>query len=257
MSRLPKYIYPPWRKHFANPDLGRFITHFDNAIENQGYNIEYQYHITCPCVSMNTMSGWTIEGGIGSPNPVCPTCKGTGKAYIETINTKAIIHSIIQRPREYTEAGRIELGTIMVTPKSEIKLNYFDRLRLVDEEFVVNELISSNTEHIYILQHNPLTIKKVLMYIPNIQDPKTSIVQELIFNEDFTVDLAKSTITLKLSSYPSKYNLSVLYLGNPWFYIIDVIHHARGRRIKLKEPEEKWYSLPRQGLAKRGDIIKI
>lgn len=257
IPRLPKSIVKKFIKGFANPDLGDFISMFDNAIENQGYSIEYQEHMICPCVSLNTVSGFTIEGGIGSPNPVCPQCKGYGKLYVNSQYAKALVYSITQNIREFTDGGKVEIGTVMITPKSEIKLNYFDRFRLIDEEMVVNELFKNTPDNVYILNHNPLTIKKIYMYIPNLNNPQNSTISELVYPGDYTIDLENAKITLTLASYPQNYNLSILYLGNPWFYIINLAHHARGRRVKLHRPEEQWLSLPRTGMAKRGDLIKI
>lgn len=240
---------------FMRVDFGERIGYADLVIEQHGYRMWYEPMIWCPCISIITTGGFSIEKGTGQPNPACPKCKGTGRIYLDGKETKGLVFGLNRRVLEFLrQLGRVEAGTYMATIHSEITVNYFDRFYLIDVELPITELFIASPDKKFILSHNPVKILKIFIHIPDLNNPENSQVEEITVN-DYLMDYDNAILEIT-KDLPEQYSLSVKYLGSPWFYVNELLHFYRMQYVKEHLDKEYKSKLPTQVVCKRGDLIK-
>lgn len=249
-----KFKFP---REFMRVDFGERIGYADLIIEQHGYKIWYEKMIFCPCISLISVSGFNVEGGIGQPNPACPKCKGTGRIYLDGRSSLALLFSLNRKVLEYLkQIGRVDVGTVMATFHSDITCDYLDRFYLIDAEIPVNELFNKSADNTYYLQHNPVKVLYCFIYYPNLTNPENSIVEQLT-KDDYLVNYDDNILTITKNITAEKYTISVKYIGRPWFYVVDVLHFYRSQIVSEHLDKDYVVKLPQQAICKRGDLIKI
>jgi hypothetical protein len=255
-QRIPDKVIT-FPENFMNLDFGERIGYADLIIRQHGYRLIYEKMVFCPCISLVTSQGFSIEGGMGQPNPSCPKCQGTGRIYQEGVESMGIISALNRRVLEYLRhVGRVDVGTYMATLHSELTVDYLDRFYLIDVEIPINELFSNSIDNTYHLAHNPVKVEFVYLYAPNKENPAESIVEQLS-PSDWIVDYNTDTLEIRKANLPPVYNLSVKYLGRPWFYVTDLIHFYRMQYVSEHFDRKYKVKLPQSVICRRGDLFKL
>ena len=116
---IERTISPPPDENHLMPKNNIFIKNdFDNAIWENGYTVWIEDAVSCPCKGMGS-----------APQSTCNNCLGTGWIFIAPKETRALMTSI-NKNTKYKDWNPQFIGTVAITPISEIKLSFMSRVTI-------------------------------------------------------------------------------------------------------------------------------
>ena len=132
-----------------------------------------------------------------------------------------------------------EPGTAYLTPQAEIIMGYHDRLTFTEFKCAFSEIIRLESDSTY----SP-TFRNILQVLFLAYDN-----YELTLNTDYTISDDHYHIIPLIPTPPE--SLSILYLTEPRYYVIDLLHELRAHMTDRYIAQESFRELPKQYLIKR------
>jgi hypothetical protein len=191
-----------------NKPTASFIkSDFDAVIFNQGYDVIIEKALRCPCKS---------KGADNLSN--CQNCGSTGWVFINSIKTKAIIHSQNQTTK-FKDWSEENLGNANVTVRDIDRLAFMDRITVLQGESIHTQTAYPNfykNKLFSFLDYKPKEITEVFMF--NKASEKLVLLQPDI---DYTIDDMKIILSSTFGNIENL-TLSLRYIHAPQYYVIDV-----------------------------------
>lgn len=219
---------------------------FDNAIEKKGYNVIHEKALKCPCKSENT-----------NQQSNCKNCGGTGWIFINSTQTKMILHSM-NRETKFKDWSEQNLGTVAVSSMIRDQLSYMDRITVVDGRTFFSEVlhlkvISDDDQRLFAFTtYNIKSVFYAGLFISVDQQ-----LTRLIENTDFT--FVKNQFFLDESFYDENnddISITIRYEHAPQYHVLDLSRETM--QSIVAEPggnKETVVDLPISAVARRAHYI--
>lgn len=224
---------------------------FDTLITDRGNNAKWEQACVCSCVSRDS----------GQPNFLCPKCGGRGFIYMPA---KSICVGVTTLTAQINQL-QIELrepGSAYITPKADVIMGYMDRLTFTDFTCKFSEVLHWGHKDTQTIDDNPnispRTYRKIesVIYLAN----DTYSFEE---NIDFRITDDRYHLEWLNTELPSEgLSTGFLYLTNPSYLVVDILHELRGHLSDrhVAEDDENgvgitYRELPKQYKLQREDFI--
>lgn len=204
----------------------------DTVIDDQGNRVYWEQAMVCSCVTLDS----------GQPDFTCPICHGRGYRYLAP---EELIVGVQSLSSTY-KLGTLELyepGTCLVTPMSNVIMGYQDRLTFPDFRCKFSEPLRFNSDEYGFGVSNPLY--RNIVEVQGIADDKYMYEEGV----DYEVTPDRHHIRWKtegLAAQADKKSFSILYLTNPIYLVVDVMHELRGTRHNKQSPTVEYHELQKQ-----------
>ena len=250
--RSPQQTPVTYPLAFQRGDMGpNFLGIFDQKIKQHGYRIERQPVVLCPCVR------GMADGGQGTPDLDCPSCRGVGRFWdvAQSVEERVLITSIRASKAFRQQTGEHATDRLSCTFQSGSVPTHFDRVKMLDVIVPIvepHERVAGGSNSI-VLRFDAVAVS--LVYI---RDPATRVVTKLTPTTHYTFTAATSTLTIvdAAGTFPGQtVRLTVRYSAYPWFLVTEIPNQYRGVFTKLGIPEERWHQLPILTMLTRGDLV--
>lgn len=235
------------------------VEEFNRLIFNEGYEILWEKALHCPNV-MNTglRGGITDElqpvnrGRFGEHDAGCTLCDGHKWVYTDPQRSHAYISSVTMQKNYFLVDGRWDYGTAQVTPLSDVRLNYWDRITLLNTTTTYSQPVVRSNQGEDNLRYPAKKLLKVIKVIRRVEK----------FGKDQLIDV---TDKARLNSYGNIEWLSddvkrgqvytALYEYNPVYIITELNHRFRDYFYKFKQKEGKVTQFPMNAVMKLDFIV--
>lgn len=237
-----KILQTPPASIVGRPSVSFNLEDFEALIQNQGYNVQWEETVMCPCRGQNT-----------APLITCKNCLGTGWVMLGLRQTKMIITSI-NNTTKYTVWSPERKGTVQVTAFNRDKLSFMDRVTIIDSQTIDSEVLYlSNKDGEG--KRFAYTVYKVNSVI-NIFgfDTPTSPLVPLVAGEDYEVDGYFLTL-LENSKTQNMTVVSVRYFHYPQYFVIDIPHDIRSSNFRNFNNTERKMLLPINAVAAKASYV--
>lgn len=192
---------------------------FDNAIWENGYRVWVEDAVSCPCKGMGA-----------APQSTCNNCLGTGWIFIAPKETRALMTSI-NKNTKYKDWNPQFIGTVAITPISEIKLSFMSRVTIKDNTSRFSEVVllrnipnpvDNFTKYVF-LTYRPNNVLSVYMY-----DGSNNKLLK-IDSSNYRSSLNPFVIEVDISILGESHNgaISVTYTHELSYNVIDIPHDMR------------------------------
>lgn len=223
------YIGIP-RVDFISPD-------FDALVDNKGYDVVWERAIPCPCSHRQ------------SPHSTCKNCQGTGWTFINPTQIKAVAQSI-NKDTKYKEWSMELLGTISLTVKSMYHLNYMDKIVLIGAE-------SPQSENLLVKRYKTDYYVNTIYKINSVFEifkfvSENEPLSRLKEGEDFLYKGNKILFNTEMREGDS---ISVTYMHNPQYHVLDLNHDIRQTIVLDNLSREKDLLMPISAIARRAHNV--
>lgn len=224
-----EYVGIP-RVDFITPD-------FDALVDNKGYDVIWERAIPCPCSARQ------------QPLSTCKNCQGVGWVFINPTQIKAVGQSI-NKDTQYKEWSMELLGTISLTVKSMYHLNFMDRITLIGAE-------SPQSENLLVKYHEGFYYVNTIYKINSIIDIFEFVDQYeplrlLVEGEDYRFEENR---VIFLKGLSEKTSVSVSYMHNVQYNVLDLPHDIRQTIIMDNMSREQILKLPISAIARRSHNV--
>jgi hypothetical protein len=237
-----KILQTPPANIVGRPNVQFTLEAFEALIQNQGYNVQWEETIMCPCRGENT-----------SPLLTCKNCLGTGWVMLGLRQTKMIIMSI-NNTTKYTVWSPERKGTVQVTAFNRDKLSYMDRITIIDSDTIDSEILYLSAKDLESKRY-AYTVYKMNSII-NIFGfaSVTSPLVPLILDEDYEFNGYTFTLIDNLKT-KNMTIVSIRYRHYPQYFIIDIPHDIRASNIRDDNSTERKIYLPINAIAAKASYV--
>lgn len=209
---------------------------FDANIWAYGYDVLVEKAIECPC----------RKEGENSNVSSCQNCGGLGWAFINPVQTKAIITSINQETK-YKQWSQELLGNISATLRDLDNASFMDRITLIGEKTTFSEVRkvrTTSTSQLFIfVSYEIEEIEDIFIF----KDPTLPLIRlsadsyTINSGNRFVIDLDTTALADSANS-----SISVRYKHKVQYNILDIPHILRstmdlnnlGQIVKQKMPNQ-------------------
>ncbi len=218
------------------PRVDPNVDFFNTFIQQRGYNMRWERGQVCPCA----ISGKSVTDASDLDHALCKN-----KQYIYTF--QANIVCALNRMTKNTNLnveGTWEIGTFLISTRSENKVSFYDRLIFQDSVVPFSQA----------LKKGPLNGTDELRF------PATDIVLPIIdfdgikytYGTDFGLDSDGNIVWGGFSGSQPAVNTSysVLYSTHPRILIVEYPHSVRGQLIQKAASVPQYEDFPLQTLGK-------
>ena len=215
---------------------------FEQLVEVHGNRLDWVSSAWCPNFIANDEDQHSID---------CPTCGDANGImyYGDDVRIKAVMQSIDLKD-VYRAEGRFDLGTTIVTTPSDVDLQIWDKLTVVDSTERYRELVTRNTQT---LTDKP---RYFVHGINTVQTPE----KEYILNEDFNLvngEIVWASDTLA----PADDDIyTVDYIHHPIYIVVEMPNEIRDHLTlnhPLASPDNAVFEhLPKRVMAKRDFLLR-
>jgi hypothetical protein len=199
--------------------------------------------MACPC-----------RGKSGEARSSCQNCMGTGFAFVNPIETKAIITSI-NKDTKYKYWSPELMGTISVTTRSIERLSFMDRIDFKTRTSLHSEVkpVLENGSQKFIFTSYPVRkISSVFLF----NSDSTNLIRLNISN--YTLSQSNDcVIFLNGITFPTGFNdvVSIDYEHSISYNVIDIPHDIRSSFRLSDGGKNTEYSMPVQAVARRSHLL--
>lgn len=205
---------------------------FDVLIEQKGYDVIWERAVPCPCSERQVHKS------------SCLNCAGSGWVFINPTQIKAVITSI-NKSTKFKEWSVEMLGTFSITVKSDFKLNFMDKITV----------INSSTPHSEVLKVFSMEDKVISKTIYPMED----ILEIFLFESPTSkltllkkgVDYTFHDNEIVYSNVDSERYVSISYLHKLQYNILDLNHDVRNTISLDSSSREIPNELPISAVARR------
>lgn len=230
--QVPPQITAVPRVDFTTPD-------FDVLVYNKGVNIVIEKAIVCPC------SKRTKEFQAS-----CMNCQGTGWVFINPVQTKAIVQSINKSTR-YKEWSAELVGTVSLTVQSKNKLNYMDKIVLLDSSSLENEVVLVRSFEGTLFSYTIYPVLSVeYSFLFTATDQK---LLPLILGTDYTI--SENKIVYLNEDIKEGDSISFRYFYKLQYNVLDLNHDSRNSYQLDEKSREQKIELPVSAIARKSHYI--
>jgi len=237
-----KILQTPPASIIGRPNVQFTLESFEALIQNQGYNVQWEETVMCPCRGENT-----------SPLLTCKNCLGTGWVMLGLRQTKMIITSI-NNTTKYTVWSPERKGTVQVTAFNRDKLSYMDRVTIIDSETIDSEVLYLSNKDIGGKSYAYSVYRmNSIINIFGFSSPTSPLVP-LILGEDYEF----SDYVFTLISNPKTENMklvSIRYRHYPQYFVIDIPHDIRSSNVRDDNNTERKIYLPINAIAAKASYV--
>lgn len=134
------------------------IAEFDQAVQQMGARCLWSRALQCPCY---------LNSQTQQADPACPNCEASGWFYVKPASykrlndydcdpphldsangaaTQILVQSVTKDPQVFEKFGEWIFGTVRLTPFSFIRLNYRDRITLVESVTAFQQILTFREE---------------------------------------------------------------------------------------------------------------
>jgi hypothetical protein len=235
-----------------NSNLARYdfdVQKFNNLIDQKGLYLRHEKTLHCPCRR-------EINGGALSS---CVNCFGTGFLYFDKGRIRGAVQAINQQ-KGYKQYNSENIGISKLTALANDRIGFFDRLVLEDGESIHYEnvfpkilTISGSEVLSALLTYEPKEIEYFYLFDGE-ENPYISLTAS-----DYTISGRRITFSESLkdamdSTEDGKYYMSIRYVHNPAFFVIEVYNDIRNTRV-IKGSGEELKKFPTHALIKRAHMV--
>ncbi len=183
---------------------------FDKLINDQGYDVEIESAVKCPC--SNIKFGSAITG--------CINCFGLGWVFVNK-RTAVIVLQSMNRNTKYQQWSEANTGTVSITAKYSDRLSIMDRVTLTKGEDIHTQLLSfEELSNKKLSAYTSYKIKAILQCFLFISESKP--LKQLEESIDFTIDSNTIVLSNKFKAAQNDYQISIRYSHTPQYYIMDI-----------------------------------
>lgn len=227
----------------ANNTPNFFQEEFEKLIWDKGYRVIHEKALTCPCKSkaVNQLSN-------------CKNCGGTGWLFINPTETRMILHNMNQST-EYKAWSQENLGNVSISVINSDRLTYMDRITLIESEADFNEErhFKKSIDNVLFtyLSYHAKSIKYVGLFI----DENTLLTR--LDSTQYSIDGNKLFLDASfLADYSEDfpYTVTVSYIHQPQFHILDINRQVMNSRSKLYG-KESIQDMPIAAVGRRAHFV--
>jgi len=194
----------------GQPVVNFQLDDFQALVWSKGYDVIVEEMVKCPCKSNG-----------GSNLSDCVNCQSTGYVFINPYSSRMILHSM-NYTNKYKEWSEEKIGKVTITALQRDRLNFMDRITVVDSEAVLSELVTlklyNTTKFLYTI-YDILSIVDVFTF-----DSSNLPLRKLTEGVDYT--FTRNKIIITTSDEVGK-TFTVRYKHNQQYHVIDLVHDIR------------------------------
>lgn len=230
----------PTRFTDNKPELGNTHTRMEfnvpamhQLLNDRGVEVLWEKSYLCPCRTKLT----------GSPNTLCPICKGRGIAYLPA---KKVVVAIQSQERDVAnrDLGLYDSGTAIGTTMPESHITFRDRLSLPHVEIDQSMIFDVTTRRIEKGMWLAYDVKEITLAV-------TDGGKALYDEDDYTIDIENNLF------FPKEHllgkNVSLNITTTLRYIVIDLLKESRYQHVMKGTVMEKFESLPKKLLLRRED----
>ena len=216
---------------------------FAQAIDSKGYRCRWEKAIFCANRGEEDIDRHKLD---------CKACHD-GYVYYDPITVEALLTSMSLKEFFRTE-GRFDVGTVLVTLKSDFRISFWDRLTLLDSRMRYTEVFKRNRVGLVDkLKYKALVVERLYTFT------KINHITDYVYGTDYTLDEHGDVLW---SNPPlAGATLGISYFRNPAYIILDLPHHVRDTQIAKPGSTQaatpgKFTEMPMQGMAKLDFLVR-
>lgn len=235
-QQTPKNLIGSIRVDFLKDEI-------DQLVWDKGQIVNWEQSAMCPCRKPHT-----------APVPNCQNCLGTGWIMLNTVQTKMVISSL-NTTNKYTPWSPERVGTIQITALNENRLSFMDRITVLSGEMVESEIVylselgDTEQRKVGFLSYRAISVLEIFVFQSYSQK-----LRKLVPEDDYTFD----GYTVYINNTVENVNLnliSIRYLTNPEYYIIDIPHDIRNSEKMNYSNQPERINLPISAVGRRSHIV--
>jgi hypothetical protein len=257
-------------------DLGKIrarvdfnIAEFDRAIFQMGARVHWSRALECPC---------RLNDQTRQPDPTCDACDGTGFLYVhpseaqrlvqytctppfedtaDAAATQVLVQSVTKDPQIFEKFGEWVFGTVRCTPFSFARLDFRDRLRLVDS-------VTSYRQVFYVPESRTILVgsrapeNKLKYPVVNLREAYKLAGSTKVNLAAKTAVNANGSLTFTDPTDPVNGSLvSISYDYHPNLIVLDHVYAWRDtlKILKTKEPVGAHAVMPHHAMARLDFLV--
>jgi len=234
---------------FVRVDMGTQLPLVDHVIRQRGTPLSVTPHVICPCIVP------AHHGGTGQAIPDCPSCSGTGFAYVETqsFSDVAVVSDVAADDTPSSE-GRLTIGAIKLTFPSNVIVGEGDRIKLVKTLVQVRHIRRYKKAVGGI--RLPFDVREVRILVTS--EPTTDELIPLKQGKDFTFSQKDNLLVFpKDGIVKDNAIVSGVFQALPYYIISQMTSAFRGQSTTAfsSTGEIEWAKMPQSAIAVRADIL--
>jgi hypothetical protein len=228
-----------WSFSYDNQTVDFDRDAFTRLLDDKGYDVLWEKGVVCPNVPRDGVAPRDHDIN-------CHVCGGFEFVFVDPIKTRMLMHSI-RLDQSFYAYGRWDLGQMMVTPLPEFKLNYWDRLTLLNGT-------ARFTEHIFRQQDTKFDLLKYpalsLDFVVATDRARGRLIKYGVGDQ---VQLSEDGTAVQWLANPpdSGQRYSVAYTYAPRYVVLNLLHHHRDSTI-----DDAHYPFPVQAIAKLDFLVR-
>jgi hypothetical protein len=224
--------------------IGFIAGEFDILIFEKGYRVIQEKVLQCPCKSKRT-----------NQQSNCKNCGGTGWLFINPNETRMVLRNMNENTT-YKAWSEENLGNVNISVMNKDRLTHMDRITLIESEANFNEIRHfRKSQDDKIFAYCSYHIKKI-DYVGLFVNETTKLTR-LTEGIDYTFDGNRLFLTDKyLADWidDNTYSVTVRYIHQPQFHIIDINRQVANSR-KSFEGKEEFQNLPISAVGRRAHFV--
>lgn len=235
---MAKTITKNTKNYIGIPRIDFLMPDFSALVEQKGLDVVWERAVPCPCSSRQV--------NLSS----CHNCQGTGWIFINPTQIKAIVSSI-NKDTKYKEWSQELLGTISLTVRPEIQLNFMDKITLLESHSLQCEVrLVKKRENgsYYINTIYPIeSVIEVFKFISPSKPLQRIDVKDYVIENNFLI--------FKNDCVEENDSLTITYRHNIMYNVLDLPHEVRNSINLDSLSREKVVNLPVSAIARRAHNV--
>lgn len=179
---------------------------FAEFVNMRGYDVTWSKAMPCPNRDPNQPEHERLN---------CSLCDRAGRIFYDTKVTRMLVSSLSAQPT-YMQTGLYESGSAMISTLPGEHLSYQDKIVLHASRIRYSQVLPvAQGQVLFKLRYNALSIERVVANSGSV----------------LTGWECASDGTLRFSNFPKAQFLSVSYMHQPVYIIVDLLHRVREARV--------------------------
>lgn len=213
-GRVPIYKTPPTD---GLPKVGWDVDRFERLIYQQGYDVDIDRALVCPCRDKTS----------GSALSTCKNCLGRGWFFVDRTQTR-IIGQSMDNKRRHEKWTSADTGIGRFTSRAIDKLNYMDRIILKELEAFRAELLRPHVddegELIAYPIYEPINVTNIFLFIGDAT--KLLPIPDSMYQVDgnlirFDKSLLEEVPVTDLNQSEPQLSISIRYNYHPVYHVLE------------------------------------
>lgn len=227
--------------NWSNFRVNFFKDGFEKLIEVHGTRFDWEAGTWCPNFINNDEDQHSID---------CSTCgDANGILYYGDVKKVKIIKQSLKIEHVYRAEGRFDLGTVLLTPPSDVDLHIWDKLTIIDSTERHPELVTRNSVNL------TDRTRYFIHGVNTLQTPE----KEFILNQDFTIVNGKVVWASDAVAPVDKDIYTIDYITHPIYIVVEIPKEIRDhitRDQPLSIGHDVFQHLPKLMMAKRDFLLR-